>query len=159
MVRNVLVYGDVVLWWLVSAFLKQCVDVVAWAAVMGIVCFLWHCVVLKCVVCNGMDCYCMVVVLEWVFFLICCLAGAGGVGKRGVFQVGCRHVYDGTVLCTGFWQFAAAGFRLFVLLMTFHHLGGSVEHVFEHLGHCVGGILTVSSILWGGLKVDIGVHW
>ena len=38
-----------------------------WAVVMGVVsCFL-HCMVLKCVVCYGIDCYCMVVVLEWAF--------------------------------------------------------------------------------------------
>ena len=33
-----------------------------------------------------------------------------------------------------------------------------VGHIFEHLGHGIGGVLTVSSILWGGLKVDIGMH-
>ena len=35
-------------------------------------------------------------------FLICGLAGAGDVGRRGVLQVGCEHVYGGIFLCTNF---------------------------------------------------------
>ena len=42
-----------------------------------------------------------------------------------------------------------AGFVLFVsglsvlLLMTFDGLGSSVGHIFEHLGHGIGGVLTI----------------
>ena len=75
-------------------------------------------------------------------FLICCLAGAGGVGKRGVFWIGWGNVCDGTVLCTGFWQLSVIGWRLFMLwLMTIDGLGSGVGHIFEHCVHGVGGYL------------------
>ena len=35
-------------------------------------------------------------------FLVCCLAGVGGIGKRGVFWVGCGDVQGGTSFCAGF---------------------------------------------------------
>ena len=35
-------------------------------------------------------------------FLICCLSGAGSVGKRGVCLVGCGSVHNGISFCTDF---------------------------------------------------------
>ena len=49
-------------------------------------------------------------------------------------------------------------FRLFVLLVTFDGLGSSMGHVFEILGCAVGGLLTLTSMLQGELKVGNGVH-
>ena len=43
--------------------------------------------------------------------------------------------------------------------MTFDGLGTDVGHVSDHLGHSIGVVLTVFSVLQGGLKVGIGVHW
>ena len=31
-------------------------------------------------------------------FLTCCLAGAGSDGKKGVLEIGCGRMHDGTVL-------------------------------------------------------------
>ena len=45
-----------------------------------------------------------------------------------------------------------------LVFVTFDGLGSAVGHVFEHLGCDLGGVLTVSSMPWGGLNVAIRVH-
>ena len=80
--KTVLVCVCEVLWWLVFGCLAWCVDVDL-VVVVGVVCYLWYCMFLKCIVCNGIDCCCTAVFLKWAFFLICDLSGTGGVGRRG----------------------------------------------------------------------------
>ena len=53
----------------IGFWLPQCVDMVDWALVRGIICCLLYCMVLKCVVYNDGWHHCTVVVLESVVFL------------------------------------------------------------------------------------------
>ena len=55
----------------------------------------------------GLEIYCLYWYLlllhsggpEMNVFLMCCLSDMDGIGKRGVFIVGCGHVCDGIILC------------------------------------------------------------
>ena len=92
-------------------------------------------------------------------FLICGLAGAGGVGKRGVFHVlavgGCVWWYFS--LC----QILTVSLQLVsgclcCCLWPYDGLGSGVGYILKHLGCVAGGVMTASSVLlWG---TDCG-HW
>ena len=89
-------------------------------------------------------------------FLLCCLAGAGGVVESG-FLLGCGCVFAGTFLCVDAWWSTSVVFWLMMLLLLdFDGLGRGIGHVLDLLGHGEGNEI-VYSMLQGGLGVGIGV--